>query len=371
MDSVAVGDVGADSEEPPGGARGGALRRVGLSGHRGVDAFAHLYPHSRLAVALQIEDGDRRPRLNVHGGAFVVDGNENNWALGGLKGFGTHRIARIDSHEYVDTGAPRVDDAGVQVDEFAGADGPVEVEVGDVGGHTVSATPLRGDGAACFVYPFQKRRAVHDSDHADIGRPHTEALNQRVARSIWSAGLLCRVHFGGPPLSVGLIDHVRAARGEGMAAALIAAIPGTIHRFAAVAVTESMNRARKRPPEAAASSLTCGGFHMLGPTHRTRRPAMAMGLLIIVVAIAIAALLVWLGRARRARLTSPEERYRRDIQGLRPRGRALTANVSTEELWSAGATPKSKHSRAKKAGAMLSAGLISGCGGCGGCGCGG
>ncbi len=98
---------------------------------------------------------------------------------------------------------------------------------------------------------------------------------------------------------------------------------------------------------------------------------MAMGLLIIVVVIAIAALLVWLGRARRARLTSPEERYRRDIQGLRPRGRALTANVSTEELWSAGATPKSKHSRAKKAGAMLSAGLISGCGGCGGCGCGG
>lgn len=98
---------------------------------------------------------------------------------------------------------------------------------------------------------------------------------------------------------------------------------------------------------------------------------MATGLLIIVVTIAIAALLVWLGRARRTRLTSPEERYRRDIQGLRPRTRALSANVNTEELWSAGTTPESKHSRAKKAGAILSAGLISGCGGCGGCGCGG
>jgi hypothetical protein len=92
---------------------------------------------------------------------------------------------------------------------------------------------------------------------------------------------------------------------------------------------------------------------------------MAMGLLTIVVAIAIAALLVWLGQARRARPTSPEERYRRDIQGLRPRTRALTKNVNTKELWSAGATPQFKHSRAKKAGAMLSAGLISGCGGCG------
>ena len=97
---------------------------------------------------------------------------------------------------------------------------------------------------------------------------------------------------------------------------------------------------------------------------------MAIGLLIIVVAIAIAALLVWLVRLRRARLESPEERYRRDIQGLRPRPRA-SVNVNTEELWSAGATPESKHSRAKKAGAMLSAGLIAGCGGCGGCGCGG
>jgi hypothetical protein len=41
-----------------------------------------------------------------------------------------------------------------------------------------------------------------------------------------------------------------------------------------------------------------------------------------------------------------------------------------QDVWSAGA-PKSAHSRAKKAGATLTAGLISGCGGCGGCGCGG
>jgi type II secretory pathway pseudopilin PulG len=109
---------------------------------------------------------------------------------------------------------------------------------------------------------------------------------------------------------------------------------------------------------------------MLGPTYRTRRTAIEIGLLIIVVSIATTALLTRLRRIRRTRLESPEVRYRRDIQGLRPRARALSANASTEELWSAGATSDSKHSRAKKAGATLTAGLI-GCGGCGGCGCGG
>ena len=41
-----------------------------------------------------------------------------------------------------------------------------------------------------------------------------------------------------------------------------------------------------------------------------------------------------------------------------------------EDVWTA-AAPKSANSRAKKAGAALTAGFISGCGGCGGCGCGG
>ena len=98
---------------------------------------------------------------------------------------------------------------------------------------------------------------------------------------------------------------------------------------------------------------------------------MEIGLLIIVVAIAITALLVRLRRVGRTQLQSAEERYRRNIQGLRPHARALSANANTEKLWSAGATPESKHSRAKKAGAALTAGLITGCGGCGGCGCGG
>ena len=200
MDSVAVGDVGADSEEPPGGARGGALRRVGLSGHA---ASMRL----RICIRTRACRWRCRSRMvtGVHGStstgvpsSSTATKTIGHWAF---EGFWDAPDRANRQSEYVDTGAPRVDDAGVQVDEFAGADGPVEVEVGDVGGHTVSATPLRGDGAACFVYPFQKRRAVHDSDHADIGRPHTEALNQRVARSIGrraccveciSADLLCR-----------------------------------------------------------------------------------------------------------------------------------------------------------------------------------
>ena len=43
----------------------------------------------------------------------------------------------------------------------------------------------------------------------------------------------------------------------------------------------------------------------------------------------------------------------------------------TTAVWSAGTAPKSAHSRAKKTGATLTAGLIASCGGCGGCGCGG
>ena len=37
----------------------------------------------------------------------------------------------------------------------------------------------------------------------------------------------------------------------------------------------------------------------------------------------------------------------------------------SEDVWSAGAARESAHSRAKKAGATLAAGLIAGCGGCG------
>ena len=127
----------------------------GLRGHSGVDPFAHLYPDPRLAVPLQIEDGVRRPLLNAQRCSVVIEGNENDWALSGLKGFCTQRIARVNSHEYVHAGTPRVDDAGVQVHEFARCDGTVEVQVADVGGHASPATPLRGDGVPCLVYPFQ------------------------------------------------------------------------------------------------------------------------------------------------------------------------------------------------------------------------
>ena len=130
--------------------------------------LARLYPPSRLSLALQYEDGDGRPRLNVHR-ASTATKTIGHWVV--LKSFRAHRIARIDRHEYMDTCAPRVDDAGVQVDEFGGADRSVEVQVANVGGCTVTATPLRGDGAACLVYPFHQRRAVHDADHADISRP--------------------------------------------------------------------------------------------------------------------------------------------------------------------------------------------------------
>ena len=77
-----------------------------------------------------------------------------------------------------------------------------------------------------------------------------------------------------------------------------------------------------------------------------------------------------LKRILRRRQETPEERYRRDMAALAPRSRALSSSVDTDELWAAGAPDN--HSRAKKAGATVMAGVIGGgCGGCGGCGCGG
>lgn len=86
--------------------------------------------------------------------------------------------------------------------------------------------------------------------------------------------------------------------------------------------------------------------HMMGKLALSRRSVMTWSVVVIAAAVMLAlsqlVILVRRAQARRA----------------------------AEDVWSAGA-PESAHSRAKKAGAATTAGLISGCGGCGGCGCGG
>jgi hypothetical protein len=115
---------------------------------------------------------------------------------------------------------------------------------------------------------------------------------------------------------------------------------------------------------------------MMDGTHSGRRTIMQLAQLsAVIVALGMAlavAVLMWRGRVRRLNRENPEERYRRDVRGLRRGRRNRTIGGHSEDLWSAGAASSdSGHSRAKKAGAALTVGLTGGCGGCGGCGCGG
>ena len=85
VDFAAPVDVGRGGEEAQRGAGGGALCGVAFGGHGAFDAFAHQYPDPRLPLSLQFKHGDRCPRWDLDGVAGVVDSDENDWALRGLR----------------------------------------------------------------------------------------------------------------------------------------------------------------------------------------------------------------------------------------------------------------------------------------------
>src|SRR6185369_12803466 len=140
---IGVGGVDVDAHR---GTRGGARDGVVLGVHGAVDACAHRNPDPRLPMPLQVEHGDRGPRGNLDGETGVVDRDENDWALRGLNRLGAGGVAGADGDKDVHTAAARVDQAGVQFDEFADADGSIEVEVTDGRGHAVAAAPVGGGG---------------------------------------------------------------------------------------------------------------------------------------------------------------------------------------------------------------------------------
>jgi hypothetical protein len=99
--------------------------------------------------------------------------------------------------------------------------------------------------------------------------------------------------------------------------------------------------------------------------------AQLIAVMVPVGAALVISALVWRG-IRRRHGNDPQERYRRDIRGLQRGLRHGTTDDHAVDIWSAGAGSDAGHSRGKKTGATLTAGLIAGgCGGCGGCGCGG
>ncbi len=69
----------------------------------------------------------------------------------------------------------------MQFDEFTDGDGPVEVDVADVGGDAVPAAPLGGGGIRGLVDPFEQLAAVDRADDAGVGGLDEEPMDRLVA----------------------------------------------------------------------------------------------------------------------------------------------------------------------------------------------
>jgi hypothetical protein len=154
-----------------------------------------------LALSLEFKHRHRRPLRDLDGIAGLVDGDENYWALRGLNRLRPVGVAEVDGDEDVHAAAPRVDEAGLQFDEFTDADGPVEVKVADGGDDAPIATPLCGNAMGGLVDPVEKCAAVDESGDADIRGLDAEAVSCLVVANLrWPGRLLCRLHFVAPLL---------------------------------------------------------------------------------------------------------------------------------------------------------------------------
>ena len=101
---------------------------------------------------------------------------------------GAGGAAGADGDKDVHTAAARVDQAGVQFDEFADADGAIEVEVTDGRGHAVAAAPVGGGGEGRVIDPFEQCATVDEPVDADICRHDTVAVDCLVAARVrWAA----------------------------------------------------------------------------------------------------------------------------------------------------------------------------------------
>jgi hypothetical protein len=99
----------------------------------------------------------------------------------------------VRGDEEVHAGAPGVDEAGVQFDEFTDADGPVEMGVADVGGDAAAVTPLCGNGVGGLVDPSEQRAAV---DGAAVAGVSGVTRKRRIVLWPWvfggTVGSVCR-----------------------------------------------------------------------------------------------------------------------------------------------------------------------------------
>jgi hypothetical protein len=106
-------------------------------------------------LSLEVQHSDGRPRWNCNRLTYIIDSDENDWALGGLNRVHTSRVAGVDGDEDMHAAVARIDEASVYLDQFADTDGPVEVEVAYRYGQAAAPAPPGGGGMGRSVYPLE------------------------------------------------------------------------------------------------------------------------------------------------------------------------------------------------------------------------
>jgi|SRR6185312_1905328 hypothetical protein len=107
-----------------------------------------------MVMSLHFQHGDRSPSRDLDGPSDVVYRDKDHGALGGLTVV-PGRAAAVDGDQEVNAAVSGVDDTGGQLDEIADPDGPVQMQVADVGGEAVATAPLCGGGVGGIVDPLE------------------------------------------------------------------------------------------------------------------------------------------------------------------------------------------------------------------------
>jgi hypothetical protein len=100
-----------------------------LCGDSVLDPLAHPYSNPSLTLTLKFEHAVRRPWFDRYWLADVIDGDENDWALGGLSCRLAGRAAGVDGNQDVHAAASGIGEAGVYLDDLTNDDRPAQVKV--------------------------------------------------------------------------------------------------------------------------------------------------------------------------------------------------------------------------------------------------
>ena len=137
--------------------------------HLVFDRLSKFHQLDGVAGELLVLDGFGDPGDDVDRFPGVVDGDEDNDAVGGLLDVEAARITRADVDGDVHAGTARVDNPGADLDHVTDMDRLVEAYPADVDGDTILAAPADSARIAGLVDPLHDRAAVNLPAEVDVG----------------------------------------------------------------------------------------------------------------------------------------------------------------------------------------------------------